>query len=275
MVASFLLSLREGIEAALIIAIVLGALGKMGRPDMRRAVWLGTISAIGVSLLAGIGLAAFGLSLEGAAEEIFEGFAMLLAASVLTWMIFWMHRQSRTIKGDLEDGVKLATTSNSSKALFSLAFLAIVREGIELALFLTAAQFAADGQSILIGALLGLAFAVLLGYLIFVSTVRLNLRAFFQVTGFLLILFAAGLVAHAVHEFNEVGWIPSLIDHVWDINYILDEKSTTGLMFKALFGYNGNPSLTEVLAYAGYVIAITAGLQMANRPKVELSRKPA
>jgi len=275
MVASFLLSLREGIEAALIIAIVLGALGKMGRPDMRRAVWLGTISAIGVSLLAGIGLAAFGLSLEGAAEEIFEGFAMLLAASVLTWMIFWMHRQSRTIKGDLEDGVKQATTSNSSKALFSLAFLAIVREGIELALFLTAAQFAADGQSILIGALLGLAFAVLLGYLIFVSTVRLNLRAFFQVTGFLLILFAAGLVAHAVHEFNEVGWIPSLIDHVWDINYILDEKSTTGLMFKALFGYNGNPSLTEVLAYAGYVIAITAGLQMANRPKVELSRRPA
>lgn len=275
MVASFLLSLREGIEAALIIAIVLGALGKMGRPDMRRAVWLGTISAIGVSLLAGIGLAAFGLSLEGAAEEIFEGFAMLLAASVLTWMIFWMHRQSRTIKGDIEDGVKQATTSNSSKALFSLAFLAIVREGIELALFLTAAQFAADGQSILIGALLGLAFAVLLGYLIFVSTVRLNLRAFFQVTGFLLILFAAGLVAHAVHEFNEVGWIPSLIDHVWDINYILDEKSTTGLMFKALFGYNGNPSLTEVLAYAGYVISITAGLQMANRPKVELSRRPA
>jgi high-affinity iron transporter len=275
MVASFLLSLREGIEAALIIAIVLGALGKMGRPDMRRAVWLGTISAIGVSLLAGIGLAAFGLSLEGAAEEIFEGFAMLLAASVLTWMIFWMHRQSRTIKGDLEDGVKQAATSNSSKALFSLAFLAIVREGIELALFLTAAQYAADGQSVLMGALLGLAFAVLLGYLIFVSTVRLNLRAFFQVTGFLLILFAAGLVAHGVHEFNEVGWIPSLIDHVWDINYILDEKSTTGLMFKALFGYNGNPSLTEVLAYAGYVIAITAGLQMANRPKVELSRKPA
>jgi high-affinity iron transporter len=265
LLASLLLSLREGIEAALIIGIVLGALRKLNRPGMRPAVWYGTLSAVLVSVIAGISLTAFGLSLDGSAEQIFEGFAMLLAACVLTWMIFWMNGQSRFIKGELEAGVNRASSSGGNRALFSLAFLAVVREGIELALFLTAATFATDPQSTLVGALIGLGAAVLIGWGLFASTVRLNLRRFFQVTGFLLILFAAGLVAHGVHEFNELGWIPSVIEHVWDLNPILDENSTFGSMLKALFGYNGNPSLTEVLAYLAYYLAIYLGLQNANR----------
>ena len=265
MLASFLLSLREGIEAALIIGIVLGALRKLNRSEMAPAVWYGALSAIGVSIITGILLTAFGLSLEGAAEQIFEGVAMILAASVLTWMIFWMNRQSRSIKGELEAGVNQATSTGGARALFSLAFLAVVREGIELALFLTAATFASDPRSTILGSLLGLGVAILLGWGLFASSVQLNLRRFFQVTGFLLILFAAGLVAHGVHEFNEVGWIPSIVEHVWDVNPILDENSTLGLMLKALFGYNGNPSLTEVLAYFAYYVLIFFSLRAADR----------
>jgi len=177
-----------------------------------------------------------------------------------------MNRQSRFIKGELEAGVSRATSAGGARALFSLAFLAVVREGIELALFLTAATFASDTQSTILGGLLGLGVSILLGWGLFASTVRLNLRRFFQVSGFLLILFAAGLVAHGVHEFNEVGWIPAVVEHVWDVNPILDENSTFGLMLKALFGYNGNPSLTEVLAYLAYFVAIFFGLRWINRP---------
>ena len=273
MFASFLLSLREGIEAALIIGIVLGALRKLNRHELIPAVWYGTISAVVVSLATGVLLTAFGLSLEGAAEEIFEGVAMLLAASVLTWMIFWMSRQARSIKGELESGVNRAVSTGRRRALFGLAFLAVVREGIELALFLTAATFASDAQSTVLGTVIGLAVAIMLGWGLFASTIRLDLRRFFQVTGFLLILFAAGLVAHGVHEFNEVGWIPSVIEHVWDLNPILDENSTVGLMLKALFGYNGNPSLTEVLAYLAYYIAIVLGLRWNRRPVDALARQ--
>ena len=265
MVASFLLSLREGIEAALIIGIVLGALSKFNRSEMTPTVWYGTISALLVSLITGVLLAAFGLSLEGAAEQVFEGVAMLLAASVLTWMIFWMNRQARSIKGELEAGVNRATSIGGTRALFSLAFLAVVREGIELALFLTAATFASNPQSTILGTLLGLGVAVLLGWGLFASTLRLDLRRFFQITGFLLILFAAGLVAHGVHEFNEVGWIPAVVEPIWNLNPILDENSTLGSMLQALFGYNGNPSLTEVLAYISYYLAIFFGLRWANR----------
>ena len=275
MLASFLLSLREGIEAALIIGIVLGALRKLNRSEMTPAVWYGALSAVLVSLTTGVLLTAFGLSLEGAAEQIFEGIAMLLAACVLTWMIFWMNRQARSIKGELEAGVNRATSTGGTRALFSLAFLAVVREGIELALFLTATTFASDLQSTLLGTLFGLGAAIFLGWGLFASTRRLNLRRFFQVTGILLILFAAGLVAHGIHEFNEVGWIPSVVEHIWDTNPIIDENSTLGLMLKALFGYNGNPSLTEVIAYLAYYVAIFVGLRWINHPvQAPVTRSP-
>jgi high-affinity iron transporter len=264
MIPTYLLSLREGLEAALIIGIVLGALSKIRRTDLSPAVWLGTLSAVGVSILTAFLLTSFGMSLEEQAEQIFEGITMLTAAGILTWMIFWMSKQARFLKGELEAGVNKAAATTGKRAMFGLAFLAVVREGIELALFVTAAFFAGDQSQVttniiqtLAGTILGLGTAVLLGWTLFASTIRLDLRRFFQVTGFLLILFAAGLVAHGVHEFNEVGWIPAVIPHVWDVNAIVDENSLFGLLLKTLFGYNGNPSLTEVIAYFVYLAVVT------------------
>ncbi len=158
-------------------------------------------------------------------------------------------------------------SATGKRAVFFVAFLAILREGIELALFLTASVFATDTLQTLLGAMLGLGTAILLGWSIFAAIIRLDLRRFFQVTGFLLILFAAGLVAHGVHEFNEVGWIPAVIEHLWDVNAIVDENSTFGQLLKALFGYNGNPSLTEMLAYVAYFVAVFLGLRLANKPR--------
>ena len=265
MLASFLLALREGLEAALIIGIVLGALRKVRRADLAPAVWRGAISAVLVSLIAGVALTAFGLNLEGAAEQIFEGVAMLLAAAVLTWMIFWMQRQARRVQAGLETGVRQAALASGQGGLFSLAFIAVVREGIELALFLAAAAFASGTQGTITGGLIGLAAAALLGWLLFASAIRLDLGQFFRATGALLLLFAAGLVAHGVHEFNEVGWVPAVIEHVWDLNPVLDETSILGVMLKALVGYNGNPALTEVISYIAYVGAVALALRGSGR----------
>ncbi len=261
MLASLLLSLREGLEAALIIGILFGTLKKIRREDLAPTLWAGTLSALALSAAAALALNSLGAALEGAAEQIFEGITMLLAAAVLTWMIFWMARQAHSLRHELEASVRKAALQTGRLALFALAFLAVIREGVELALFLTATAFTAGGQQTLLGALLGLALAVLLGWGLFTATLKLDLRRFFQVTSALLLVFAAGLVAHGVHEFNEAGWIPVIIEHVWDINYLLDEKSTLGEVLKALFGYNGNPSLSEVLAYWGYFAAILLGLR--------------
>ena len=276
MLPSYLLSLREGLEAALIIGIAVGALRKIRRTDLSPALWLGTLSAVAISILAAVLLTNFGMSLQGEAEKIFEGLTMLIAAGILTWMIFWMSRQSRTLKAELEEGVNKAAVSTGKRALFWLAFVAVAREGIELALFLTAAFFVGDQSQItantaqtLAGAILGLGTAILLGWTLFATTVRLDLRRCFQVTGALLIMFAAGLVAHGVHEFNEVSWIPAVIEHVWDVNAFVDENSLPGQLLKTLFGYNGNPSLTEVISYFVYLAAIIFVLRRESR-KVEV-----
>ncbi|HJW89973.1 MAG TPA: iron uptake transporter permease EfeU [Anaerolineales bacterium] len=266
MLPSYVLALREGLEAALIIGIVIGTLRKINRPELGRTVWIGSLSAAALSTLIALLLNSMGASLEGKAEQIFEGFTMLVAAGVLTWMIFWMRRQARSLKNELETGVRHAAIQAGKGALFFLAFTAVLREGIELALFLTAAALASDAQQVLTGALLGLGTAILFGWSLFASILKLDLRLFFQVTGAMLILFAAGLVAYGVHELNEAGWVPVIVEHLWDINFILDEKSTAGAMLKALFGYNGNPSLTEVLAYLAYFIGIYLGLRREAIP---------
>lgn len=270
MFPSYLLALREGIEAALIVGIVLGTLNKLQLPALKRHVWAGTISAVVVSLLVGVALYTAGASFEGAAEEIFEGISMLIAAGILTWMIFWMRRRARTLAKEIEGDVRQAARQQESggKAMFALAFFAVVREGIELALFIFAAALATDIQRSLLGAALGLVSAIVLGWLLFTSTVRLDLARFFRVTSILLILFAAGLVAHGVHEFNEAGVIPAFIEHVWDINHILPEKSVLGSILTALFGYNGNPSLSEVIAYLVYYVAILLGMRRNRLPSL-------
>ncbi len=258
MLASFLLSLREGLEAALIIGIVLGVLVKLKRTDLNVVVWRGAGLAALLSLLAAIALNLLGMEFEGKGEEIFEGIAMLLAAGVLTWMIVWMKNHGRTLKSEIEEQTNQAALGKGQKALFALAFLAVFREGIELALFLLVARLTSSPLQTVSGALLGLIGAGILGWILFTSTMKLSLHNFFGATNILLIIFAAGLVGLGVHEFNEAGIIPSVIEHVWDFNGILSDKSEVGLLLKALIGYNGNPSLTEVGAYAIYLATITS-----------------
>jgi high-affinity iron transporter len=270
--AAALLAFREGLEAALILGIVLSVLHRVNRSDRSRVVWLGAGLAGLISILVGIGFYGLGIVIEGRAEEIFEGVAMLLAAGVLTWMIFWMARQGRAIQADLELDVRRAALGGGVWALFSLAFVAVLREGIELALFLTAAAYSATAEATLIGGLMGLGVAVVAGWLLFATTTQLDVGAFFRVTGVLLLFFAAGLVAHGVHEFNEAGWIPSIVEHVWDVNSVLDEGSEVGEVMKALLGYNGNPSLTEVLAYGGYWVTVLLALW---RSRTQSRQSPA
>ena len=261
MIASYILSLREGLEAALIVGVLLGTLKKLDRTEYQFSIWFGTGLAVFLSVVFGIVLNIVGASFEGRAEEIFEGSAMLLAAAILTWVILWMKNQSQTINLKLKTDVQQAVIKESKTALFFLVFLSVIREGIELAIFLTATSMDAEGVNILLGTALGLASVIILAILLFKSLIRLNVVRFFQVTSIILILFAAGLVAHGVHEFNESGIIPSVVEHLWDINHILDEKSTVGELLKALVGYNGNPSLTEVIAYVLYFVF----LWIANR----------
>jgi len=254
MITSILLSVREGLEAALIIGIVLGTLRRTGRSDLNRPLWAGVFSAVIVSLLTALLLRAIDEELAGATEQIFEGVTLLLAAGVLTWMIFWMRRQSGSMKSQLERNVNRAANLGGGGALYFLAFIAVVREGIELALYLTAASLTSSSIQTLLGTIIGLLSACLLGYLIYSSTIHLNLQRFFTVTGLILILFAAGLIAHSVAEFNEAGIIPAIISPIWNLNYLLDDHSIVGMIFSTLFGYHGSPSLTEALGYSGYIL---------------------
>jgi high-affinity iron transporter len=267
MFASFLITLREGLEAALIVGIVLSVLRKLGQSGRSRPIWLGVAVAVLVSVVAGLTLNALGVAFEGRGEQIFEGVAMLLAAAVLSWMIYWMQRQGRQVQADLELDIRRAVRTGSAWALFGLAFVAVVREGIETVLFLTAASFSATPAQAQIGGALGLAVAVVLGWLIFVAGKQLNVRAFFRTTSVLLILFAAGLLAYGVHELQEAALLPILIEHVYDINPVLDENGAVGVFLKALFGYNGNPSLLEGIAYVVYLGVVgTATWWSEKRP---------
>ncbi|MBI4329286.1 MAG: FTR1 family protein [Chloroflexi bacterium] len=254
MAQSLLITLREGLEAALIVGIVLAVLVQLGRRDLQRPVWLGVGLGVAASLGVGGVLFGVGFALEGAAEEAFEGLAMLVAAGVLTWMIVWMKGRARFLRKEIEAQVRQTIAGGSALALTGLAFFAVGREGLETALFLFAAVKTSTALETLTGGLAGLALAVALGVVIYQGSRALNLRAFFTVTGLLLILFAAGLFARGIHEFQELGLVPSIIAPVWDTNGVLNEKEGVGALLKGLLGYNGNPSLVEVIGYTAYLV---------------------
>ena len=274
MLSSYILSLREGLEAALILGIVLGALRQTHRRYLSASVWLGAGSAALISLVTAILLTRLGLELKDPAEAIFEAITMLLAAAILTWMVFWMSQRARNLKRDLESGVQKASQTGKW-SLFGLAFLAVLREGVELALFLTAAVFSSGTRQAVLGAFFGLGTSAFLGWFLFATTLRLDLKRFFQITGILLIFFAAGLVAHSFHALNELGWIPPVIEHIWNLNPLLNDQSTLGQLLAALFGYNGSPSLTEVLAYALYFGVVALGLQWAGSRSSQAAQRQA
>ncbi|MFC1983423.1 iron uptake transporter permease EfeU [Chloroflexota bacterium] len=258
MVSALLITLREGLEAALIIGIVLAYLATTGNRKRFKDVWMGTALAIAVSLIAGIVIYFSAGRFEGRAEEIFEGSAMLVAAVILTWMIFWMRKQAVNIKDHLQSQIQSALGRRSALGLIGLAFFVVVREGIETVLFLFAATRTAESQVLsLLGGIIGLTVAIAIGYGIYKGTARLNLKTFFNVTNLLLILFAAGLLAHGLHEFQEAKLIPIIVEHIWDINHVIAEDSIFGRFLTAIFGYNANPSLIEFTSYLTYLVLAT------------------
>ncbi|MEX0991926.1 MAG: iron uptake transporter permease EfeU [Actinomycetota bacterium] len=253
--AALLVTLREGIEAVLIITIVLAYLRQLGRSDQAKLVWWGTAVAAALSLVAGGAIVAVGAEFEGRAEEIFEGLVSLAAVGVLTWMIFWMRRQGARIKSELQERVDSALVGGGL-AVAGVAFFAVLREGIETALFLFSANKATGGNAwaTVIGGLLGLAIAAALGYLLYRGGIKLNMRTFFKVTGGLILVVAAGLFAFSIHELQEAGLLPFLTQTAWDTSAVLSDEAGIGAILRALFGYHANPSVLEVFAWVGYLL---------------------
>ena len=261
MLSAALITLREGLEAALIVGIVIGYLVKIGQGHQTRVAWLGVAAAVVTSTLLAFGITAIGAELEGTAEQIFEGTTMFLAVAVLTWMIFWMQSQARFLKAALESDVRRAVEQGAGWGLFAISFLAVFREGVETALFLGAAAFQNNGIETAIGATVGLVVAVIIGYMIYASTIRLDVRLFFRVTSLLLLIFAAGLFMHGVHEFQEVGWLPLGIEQLWDTSALISSTSVLGQFLRTLVGYTPTPSLVEIIAYVGYWLLAFFGVR--------------
>ncbi len=263
MIAEFLITFRETLEAALIVGIVLGYLSKTKQTNYNNVVYIGIVSGLMASIIGALLFINIAGGFTGRAEEIFEGVTMLIGAALLTTMILWMMKQ-RHIAVELEHKVAREVSEEHKFGLFLLVFISVLREGIETVIFLGAASFVSQNNT-MIGALTGIIVAIFLGYLIFVSSMKINIKMFFNVTSILLILFAAGLVAQGVHELQEALIIPPIVEHVWNINPevnvdgtypLFHEKGSIGSLLKGLFGYNGDPSLIEVLSYILYMIII-------------------
>ena len=202
---SFVIVLREGFEATLLIGLILGVLNKTGQREHTRAVWLGVAAALASSIVIGAILFAAVGELEGNAEALYEGTAMLLAAAVVTWMVFWMRKQARTLGGHLRSQVSSAVIAGGGLALASVAFIGVAREGLESALFLFASVGDDGVASTVVGGSAGALAAITLGYLFYRGTLRLDLRRFFMATGVLVIGFAAYLIMGGMHELGEAG----------------------------------------------------------------------
>jgi high-affinity iron transporter len=264
LIAGLLTGLREGVEAALIVGIILAYLAQTGNRRHFSKIWLGTAVAVAASLSLGVVLFVSVGGFEEPYEQLFEASTMVLAASVLTWMLFWMRRQARMVRGQLQAAVDRVLTEGSAWGLAVLAFTAVIREGIETSLFLvgqvTAAADNAPGDngevSVLVGALLGLAMAAAIGWMIYVGARRINYGTFFRVTGLALVFIAAGLLSHAVHELIEVGWIGAATQTAFDVSAILPDDAGVGLFLRALLGYSAAPELVTLIVYLAYLVTV-------------------
>jgi len=263
MITSFVITFRETLEAALIVGIILSYLIKTKQVKFINIVYVAIAAGIVASIFGAILFNVVAGGFEGTAEKLFEGVIMLIGAALLTTMIFWMMKQKH-LASELRHKVADELDDAHKFGIFSLVFIAILREGIETVIFLASASYV-TGENSMIGAILGIAVAIVLGYVIYVGSTRINIKKFFNVTSIILILFAAGLVAHGLHELQEAGVVPIVVEHVWDINPpenadgtfpLLHENGHVGSIFKGLLGYNGNPSLLEVISYLIYLVLI-------------------
>lgn len=268
MLESFLVTSRETLEASLVVGIVLAYLNRTNNFNYKKTVYYGIIFGILTSILVAFTFTIFSGGFEGKTERIFEGATMLIGAFLLSTMILWMMKQrhiAQEIEGKVQIHLQSAQPLLSHLGIFMLIFVAIIREGIETVIFLNAINYA-SGVNFL-GGTLGIVAAIAVGYVFFVGAKKINLKKLFNVSSILLILFAAGLVAHGFHEFEEAGIVSGIITPLFDINPILNENGIFGSFLKGLFGYNGNPSLLEVIAYASYL-----GIIFLIYRKVESSR---
>lgn len=262
LISGALIGLREGVEAALIVAIVLAYLARTGNGRHAGKVWLGTGLAVLVSVFVGGALFLTVGALQEPYEQLFEGSTMLLAAVVVTWMLFWMRRQSAGLKGELQAAVDRTLGEGTAVGLAVLAFTAVIREGVETALFLAgqATSLATSASSVAVGALLGLGVAVVLGWGFYRGSRAVDLRRFFRWTGIALVFIAAGLLSNAVHEFIEVAGIAGIplvgSQQAFDISAVLSHKAGIGQFLRAIFGYSATPEIMTVVVHLGYVVGV-------------------
>jgi high-affinity iron transporter len=272
---AFVITLREGLEAALVIAILLAYLNKVGRREDHRKVWLGAGLASAVSVAAGAVIFAVAGGLSHRAAEAFEGVTTLVAVAFVTWMIFWMRRHAGNIKAELAERVEGALSLGGSLALPLVAFFVVVREGLETALFLFSAFKAGEVDPVIrtTGAVLGLALALVLGYLFYRGGIKLNLRVFFRVTGVFLILIAATLVRYGLHELYEAG----VFDFVAG-TFLLTKVPVIGVISnipsKILVGLGGNPNWLEFTAWAAYLGIVGYLFLRPAKPRPEAAGVP-
>lgn len=254
--AAFLITLREGLEISIVLAVLIGYLVKTDRRQHLTAVWIGTAAAAVACLIAGIAVHAVTNELHGKAEPAVEGSLALLAAIVLTFMILWMRKNAHSMGGHLRAKVDGATTVT---AIAVVAFIGVAREGFETVLFLLGAETGnAKGSDVVIGGLIGLTMSAVAGVLIYLGSHRIDLRSFFRYTGLVLILFAAGLVGKAFHEFRELlefesGW---LVHPMWTIESGPFAKGTFYDFLNGLFGWAADPERIRVLAYVAYAVPV-------------------
>jgi high-affinity iron transporter len=268
--AGFVTGLREGVEAALIVAIVLAYLARSGNGAQAAKVWLGAGLAAAVSVAAGYGIFQTVGSFEEPYEQYFEAGTLLVATVVVTWMLFWMRRQSMAIRGELHAKLDRVLSEGSAWGLAVLAFSAVIREGLETSVFLVGqtTSAAAAGGSVVSGALIGLAAAVAIGWMFYTGSRRIDLRLFFRWTGIGLIFIAAGLASHAVHELIEVGVIPFGTQAVFDISNVLPDEVGIGQFLRAILGYSAAPEASTLVVHVSYLVVVLALYLRPAKPVV-------
>ncbi len=258
---SFLITLREAIEAALIIGILLVYVTKIGEKKFRKQIWIGTGIGVLLSILSAV-IFQFVLGGFASYEEIFEGFAMIFASLLLTWMIIWMVKASKNLREKIEAKVDNTILNQQKYGLLALALISVFREGIETVLFLAGVGAVEENFWVVLwSGILGIVVAIVISILIFYSGKKINLKWFFLITSFLLILFAAGMITHGFHEFQEIGWFGSethwFQQYVWDSSAILNDKtSELGKFLRALFGYQDKPTWLEIIVYLSFYVIL-------------------
>jgi high-affinity iron transporter len=273
MLFSFLVTLREGIEIALVITILLGYPRKIDQKRHYREIWIGAILAAALSIAFGAVLEVTSRELDGRVLEAFEGSMMLFAVGVLTWMVFWMKRQSAGISSELRGQIDSALSRGSVIALSALAFTAVAREGLETTIFLFAGSTNVDsGVAFFVGGLLGFAIAGCAGVVLYYGAARLPLRQFLLASGVVVILLAAGLLANGLSELHDAAIITDLGARPWDTEATIPMTSTMGKFLHTLVGYDSAPAVGQIVAYWTYVLVVLGAylfMPVSRPPRIQ------